>query len=109
MNLDFPDSTLRSRSRNSFPCQAGDSSVSGFDDKLCQSVSIVWSFSSTLSFGMAVRISSTVLIPNKNIAPNQSAQNGVFLRLRLLGRAQSLAFLFFNDEPSTAIITRLPC
>jgi len=33
----------------------------------------------------------------------------VFLTLRLLGRRQSLTFLFFNDEPSTAIITRLRC
>ena len=61
MNFDFPDSITRSRSRSSFSCQAGDSRASAFDDKLCQSASIVWSFSSTLSFGMAVRISSTVL------------------------------------------------
>jgi len=62
-NFDFPDSISCSRSRSSFSCQAGDSIASGFEDKLCQSVSIVWSFSATLSFGMAVRISSTVLIP----------------------------------------------
>ena len=61
MNFDFPDSISFSRSRSSFSCQAGDSTTSGFDDKLCQSASIAWSFSATLSFGIAVRISSTVL------------------------------------------------
>jgi hypothetical protein len=49
MNFDLPDSISCSRSRSSFSCQAGDSTASGFDDKLCRSASIVWSFCARLT------------------------------------------------------------
>src|SRR6266498_1002535 len=47
-NFASPDSIFRSRSANSSSCQAGDSIAAGSTERLCQSASMVCSFSSTL-------------------------------------------------------------
>src|SRR4029077_230005 len=47
-NFASPDSIFRSRCANSSSCQAGDSMAAGSAERLCQSDSMVCSFSSTL-------------------------------------------------------------